>query len=882
MANENNRKIKTQRQLRIEAGPAQWQELDSTQCKAYMRVARMMVEAIYDLSFLNRKSTSSATLSRTGTAFLAGGRGTGKTTVLRTLKHDTMESIMPQLENDEEEPKKGWRDRLKVLDSLRGRIVWLETLDLEPFPPNANLLVSILMRIEDAAKDYGVNFPAKENPRGLLEPSSEYHNALLDLQRLQTDVALAWDGNLKERQGNLDPDSYAVEVTRIEKARLSLNSKFYDCINRLAKYVFRGTGIQDPLFVLPVDDFDLNPAICLDLLRMLRLISVPRLFTIVLGDLNVAATVFALKLSNDLGSIVKSGEINPNMLAIDPEVVGTLAGDVAANALRKLLPPGQRVELQEMKISEALNIRPLGADLAEPYLHNLLDACTVSSRYKLSIEQTKRRTKSKKSEKEKNEKDKYEYSLLEILLVPEIGILAPKRKQKRGLAKYEENGELKSEVVDDSIYEGIRFVEAPPRRVNDTWLELYKITNGGQGRETEKITERLLTHFAGMCKAALRETQTFRPAERDDIERAIDQTVTGSWTLRALPVLVTTEIIRSEPIEIRLPDYLLFNVPTKDKKGSKGVPSKIYPQRISIAITEPLHWRMESTYRRRTSPPGLEVDWGGHGQLDPWQSDPRDWRWPGRALPDATVTALIVYHDLLALSKSDDSQFTNLLTPTNFVVDWAVTEWLPNIARFSWPKPPALTFFHIDRFKSAWRKAINHKIPATDKDNQVEQVNWLVFAWLSLGTSVVANEPPTTMTKHSSEMPWSELISKLEEAEDKASNTQVAESADCREWLLRVAELLMPEMGLPKNIGEVIFGSAKLSEFWQNNRSVIEQWRIHQLSRIATMSPDLAEGLREPPEVSFASDFAPKAVVIYDRSKRLRESRESTRRRSEW
>jgi hypothetical protein len=48
---------------------------------------------------------------------------------------------------------------------------------------------------------------------------------------------------------------------------------------------------RNPLFVLPIDDLDLNPTACLAVLNLLRVVSVPRLFTVVLGDLEVAEVV---------------------------------------------------------------------------------------------------------------------------------------------------------------------------------------------------------------------------------------------------------------------------------------------------------------------------------------------------------------------------------------------------------------------------------------------------------------------------------------------------------------------------------------------------------------------------------------------------------------
>ena len=62
--------------------------------------------------------------------------------------------------------------------------------------------------------------------------------------------------------------------------------------------------VTNPLFVLPVDDFDLNPVRCLELLRLLRSIAVPRLFTLILGDIDQAEEVLQLKMTGDFAGIM--------------------------------------------------------------------------------------------------------------------------------------------------------------------------------------------------------------------------------------------------------------------------------------------------------------------------------------------------------------------------------------------------------------------------------------------------------------------------------------------------------------------------------------------------------------------------------------------------
>ena len=89
MATDDRPENPPERHLRVEAGAAQWQEFDESQQQAYMRVARMIAEAIRDLPPLHQTETDADAVRRTRSAFVIGGRGTGKTTVLETFRSDS-------------------------------------------------------------------------------------------------------------------------------------------------------------------------------------------------------------------------------------------------------------------------------------------------------------------------------------------------------------------------------------------------------------------------------------------------------------------------------------------------------------------------------------------------------------------------------------------------------------------------------------------------------------------------------------------------------------------------------------------------------------------------------------------------------------------------
>ena len=228
-----------QKYLRPEARPADWESLDEVQQDAFSSVVRTLGEAINNLSdesasyrYGSEKLHSLVSFERASrTLFISGARGTGKTTVLVTLIRSSIEGSLKGLDNG------NLKDGIK---KMKDHVVWLEPLDMEPLPKNSNLLGSILARIDaairiESSKQIGMTFDEGDRyrPRQLFEPSRDYHDSMLKLQRLQTDIAIAWDGNIDAREGHLDPDSFALETMRSEQSRLLINSKFHQEIELL-------------------------------------------------------------------------------------------------------------------------------------------------------------------------------------------------------------------------------------------------------------------------------------------------------------------------------------------------------------------------------------------------------------------------------------------------------------------------------------------------------------------------------------------------------------------------------------------------------------------------------------------------------------------------
>ena len=167
------------------------------------------------------------------------------------------------------------------------------------------------------------------------------------LHQLELDAVLAWAGTERERARHADPSAYAAEVLESERAGLRLQPRLAEVLDQLANSRSGQNG-KKLLFVQPVDDFDLAPARCLELLRIIRMVASRRLFFVIAGNTRLAENVLRLQGEGDLSSLT------PKLAAGREQVwIWATATEIAASNLRKLAPPRQRVPLQSLSVEKA-------------------------------------------------------------------------------------------------------------------------------------------------------------------------------------------------------------------------------------------------------------------------------------------------------------------------------------------------------------------------------------------------------------------------------------------------------------------------------------------------------------------------------------------------
>jgi len=338
------------RTLRREAHPFTWSQLTGRQQGAVKTVAELLLDALEALDQRNkRKDREVEALEqdldldldrRSQLAFIDGERGMGKTSVLlavqRLLRKDSIDKDMP--------------DPVQRLHAQRRRVVWLKTLDMEPLSGAANLLAAVLVRVGEILTSPGFRVPSRA--AAVFDDLDIHEKTVSDLQGLEMDAVLAWQGTDPRRAEHSDPTAYASEVVRSERAGLRLNPRLREVLKGLAGLIAAAGAAQDPIFVIPIDDFDLAASRCLELLRIIRMVTTPHLFFLVAGNTRIAEIVLRLETEGDLARLV-----GRHLVPEEARWLRQTGIEIAANNLRKLLPPEQRARLDEVDAKEALTFR---------------------------------------------------------------------------------------------------------------------------------------------------------------------------------------------------------------------------------------------------------------------------------------------------------------------------------------------------------------------------------------------------------------------------------------------------------------------------------------------------------------------------------------------
>jgi hypothetical protein len=419
--------------------------------------------------------------------FVSGEPGSGKSSLYLTLR-----AMLSSKEK--QQYQLGYKGTIG-LNELEG-VRWLDALDLEVASEEGeNLLAAVLVRLIEVLTD-------RDTVSDTVH-SKPCDDAIKDLEELATDIGIAWEGNLRARAGELDPDTYSEEVMRAQRARLRVNERLRRVLDKLAENNCHGCS-EKTLFVLPVDDLYLKPDVSLQLLRLLRMISIPRLFFLIMGDIKTVEALFIEKSLADWTGVAGTRLFAARSERLDGAL--TRARELRARYLRKLLPPLQRTMIEPMDWHEALVFQPGPHDVSVDPLEELL--ADVKLDKPLRAEGT--------AEEEAE-------SLLTFLISPP---LAPskddrrnEREERQKIAKGEKDEKQETPEERDlkklrSAYTALQILDATPREMMDLGSMLRAVISS-EIVDNDKIPP-LLSGVMDMVNL-VREEQSFLSEEAQEV-----------------------------------------------------------------------------------------------------------------------------------------------------------------------------------------------------------------------------------------------------------------------------------------------------------------------------------------------------------------------------
>ena len=252
-----------------------------------------------------------------------GRRGVGKTTLMLSLLQMWTRALRGL-----QEPQ----DVSSVSELLKSRrVIPVDIVDMQPMAGYTSLLLQLAGRMYRVTELLMPESSAKyEEGDCCLLPES-----LEAWRQLAQAIAVGGEDDPRQRRSTSNPEDFAIELEQAERKRMTIGEQWRKFVDKLladvgnpkyahllAPYV-PGT---DPVFVIPIDDADMNPERGVKLLELLRSLWHPRVVFLLTGD----AELFRTLLFNHYK---KDCERMPDIMARN------LAHDV----LGKVIPPAQRL-----------------------------------------------------------------------------------------------------------------------------------------------------------------------------------------------------------------------------------------------------------------------------------------------------------------------------------------------------------------------------------------------------------------------------------------------------------------------------------------------------------------------------------------------------------
>lgn len=339
------------------AYPMKWKELLSPVRKAVCNLLALIAGAEESIKSLKDKK-------ELGNCFLVyGSRGTGKTTVLLSAQEainnkDRNDFFEKQFAGENEDILK---DAAKTSVEKLKSIEWLDVLDLEPLPEEANLLATLLTRVRNA-------IGSDDNElTSILEEDSE--SARQQLTRLIHDATFMWE-NIREE----DTRSIASRQVAAAEIYAEFRTRFNKAMDALTKELGRRSGAhsESRSIVLPIDNIDRSTYHLEAIVKLAQLVSHHRLWLVMAGDRVEVETFLERAYWKELIHSRVGIDTRGKESAVGEDETLVMARRQAAATSKKLWPSSHRIEIDFVAPEETLEFCPPDAKEHDVTIRKLL------------------------------------------------------------------------------------------------------------------------------------------------------------------------------------------------------------------------------------------------------------------------------------------------------------------------------------------------------------------------------------------------------------------------------------------------------------------------------------------------------------------------------
>lgn len=361
---------------RTEAGPLPFHELTESQQRTAMQVLGLLAGMTQTQSssvHLPQDMIRIDPLRHNRTVLIDGARGSGKTTLLISMLDALQRRFGCQVDARYPQPEphdkpndkpQEWPDLLDKIVATRV-IVPVALVDLAPLPKRSSLLLLLISSLElIVSRIEQVLSGGAGDHRASLAPFCHDAERLLLCRERWNELAAAvvhgWDEQAERRSPPSDQESYAREQMTAEQQRLDLSNlidrflaalqaDFRTYLKHVATH--RPRSGQEPLvmFLIAVDDADMNPGRVAELLETLRLLGHRQLSFLLTGD----------------SVLFKDSLYRTCLIELAGEQIATTdagtrlrerAAPLAHQIYDKLVPPPHRFVIEKLRREERLAV----------------------------------------------------------------------------------------------------------------------------------------------------------------------------------------------------------------------------------------------------------------------------------------------------------------------------------------------------------------------------------------------------------------------------------------------------------------------------------------------------------------------------------------------